>query len=484
MLQPAARRLAFAGMASACLLASLASTGSAAWPNPLLPPWPPTFNMSLSTIAQPCNYSGMLEPTFASQFGLLDLDWSNAKLIWANSHPMNSEELMVQQAQELKKRNPASHQWVYRNLVKALPWMKTVRDKLQDPAYAGFFLRFRPDTGAALCNGTTPCVTTRCDTNYNPPRCSPLYHDQDQSPQHPAPHDKRMGFCTDACDCGTGVPCGEYLWDHRNGSMLREFLMEEYIGGPTGVDHPAIDGIFFDDGWQGPRGPTEIGHGPQGGARALVDMGLSAADAAEITEAWSATMLAAHHRVLKSHAFDWQLLNCPHYPTKMNSGCGGASTQAPDRDTTNPQPGCTSFMRKYCGASSPFQNMALMFGFTRATQYDPLFTTNLSLPFFKQDLATFLAVRGPYAWLGYGFQGCAGHTQPHDAFPGPTWREAGYVFPPELSVDYGEPEDGSFCHETANGSEIFTREYTKATVTMDCAKFEGTITMKAGRVDE
>ena len=27
--------------------------------------------------------------------------------------------------------------------------------------------------------------------------------------------------------------------------MLRQFLMDEYIGGPTGVDHPAIDGIFM-----------------------------------------------------------------------------------------------------------------------------------------------------------------------------------------------------------------------------------------------
>jgi hypothetical protein len=44
---------------------------------------------------------------------------------------------------------------------------------------------------------------------------------------------------------------------------------------------------------------------------------------------------------------------------------------------------------------------------------------------------------------------------------------------------YGESEDESFCRETASGSEIYTREYTKATVTMDCAKFEGTSKMKA-----
>ena len=32
--------------------------------------------------------------------------------------------------------------WVYRNLVKALPWYSLVREKLNDTAYAGFFLKF------------------------------------------------------------------------------------------------------------------------------------------------------------------------------------------------------------------------------------------------------------------------------------------------------------------------------------------------------
>eukprot|EP01052_Picozoa_sp_SAG31_P039177 SAG31_NODE_5379_length_2575_cov_5.130856_3_plen_35_part_00 len=28
--------------------------------------------------------------------------------------------------------------------------------------------------------------------------------------------------------------------------MLQEFLLEHYIGGPTGVDNPAIHGLFID----------------------------------------------------------------------------------------------------------------------------------------------------------------------------------------------------------------------------------------------
>ena len=67
--------------------------------------------------------------------------------------------------------------------------------------------------------------------------------DQEQSPGHP----RGDGNCKDNCDCGEN-PCGEYLWDHRNGSMLQDFLTEHYIGGPTGVDNPAIEGLFIDDG--------------------------------------------------------------------------------------------------------------------------------------------------------------------------------------------------------------------------------------------
>ena len=164
--------------------------------------------MAMSTVMMPCNTSGWFDPVLAGKYGIADFDWSTGREIWANSKPMNSEELMVQQASLLKRLNPESHQWVYRNLVKALPWMSTVRKKLADPAYSGFFLPFRPEA-VPLCNGSTPCTTTRCDHNYKPPRCSNLYHDQDQSPQHPQPHDKRMGFCESPCDCGPGVPCGE-----------------------------------------------------------------------------------------------------------------------------------------------------------------------------------------------------------------------------------------------------------------------------------
>lgn len=47
--------------------------------------------------------------------------------------------------------------------------------------------------------------------------------------------------------------------------------------------------------------------------------------------------------------------------------------------------------------------------------------------------------------------------------------------PPQLSADYGEPVD-PVCYETVPGSSaVFTRKWSKATVTLDCGKWQATI---------
>jgi hypothetical protein len=183
---------------------------SAAAAAPLLPPWPPTYNMSLSTAIMPCNYSGMFDASFSSQFGIVDFDWSNAKLQWANQHPMDPEQRLVAQAMASHALNPQSKTFVYRNLVHADNWMATVREKLDDPAYSGFFVPFKQ--GGSLPNGSWHVPA--CDTNFSPPKCSSLFHDQVNTPQY-RPHSKTPlvnGECAPhPCDCGKH-PCGEYVY--------------------------------------------------------------------------------------------------------------------------------------------------------------------------------------------------------------------------------------------------------------------------------
>jgi hypothetical protein len=70
-------------------------------------------------------------------------DWSNGKALWANAHPMDSEELLTKQAEMVIAADPSvpgevPRVWVYRNTIKALNWYTSVREKLDDPKYASW----------------------------------------------------------------------------------------------------------------------------------------------------------------------------------------------------------------------------------------------------------------------------------------------------------------------------------------------------------
>ena len=65
-----------------------------------------------------------------------------------------------------------------RNAIKALPWYTLVREKVTDPTYAPWFMKF---SDTVIANHSAAHVPV-CDDNYSPPRCSNLYHDQSQTP--------------------------------------------------------------------------------------------------------------------------------------------------------------------------------------------------------------------------------------------------------------------------------------------------------------
>ena len=83
--------------------------------------------------------------------------------------------MLLQQVQVTRAASPTTRTFVYRNAIKALPWFTSVRVLLEDPAYAPWFLPFGPKT----VNGSGWHVP-ECDSNYDPPLCSVLYHDQEQ----------------------------------------------------------------------------------------------------------------------------------------------------------------------------------------------------------------------------------------------------------------------------------------------------------------
>merc|ERR1719409_411245 len=93
---------------------------------------------------------------------------------------------LIQAAREDRKTYPNAvpgKTWVYRQSVKAEPWDTTVRNKLIDPAYSGFFLHYAEDYNysAPICNASANITKPGCNTwpacdQAKPPRCSKMYH--------------------------------------------------------------------------------------------------------------------------------------------------------------------------------------------------------------------------------------------------------------------------------------------------------------------
>jgi hypothetical protein len=367
-----------------------------------VPRWAPSWRVNDSTIVMPCNDSGYFDTQLTKNFAVVSFDWSNAKALWANGQPMDCEERLIDQVRLTKAANPATKVWVYRNLVKALPWYTTVWTKLAAPAFDGWFLKF---------SGANNYHVPPCDDNYDPPLCSAHYHDIGQTPGHP----RGDGDCVEKCNCG-GVPCGEYLWDHRNTS-LRTYILNEVVLGLNGLQNENVSGFFFDDGWSdspAPILPWEpkqgfCDHSPIGGATeedffCTADMGLVQADTTAITAAFRETFSLVQQAVIGAGAFAWQYMRTTTAPVGANeSTCAAwvrdwrdAATSAyvltqntpahqkPRPEKTNPNPNPTP--------PKPYQNRYMQEWSNPQTR---------PLPSVESDLAAFLLVRGPYAWIGY-----------------------------------------------------------------------------------
>jgi len=152
---------------------------------------------------------------------------------------MDAEAAFLADAGAIAAVSPGGTFWTYRNSIWALPWLPTVRVKLEDPAFAAWFMPF---------SGRPPYGVPRCDTNHVPPLCSDLYHHQKQTPQYP----QGDGNCSaPACDTGR-VPAGMYMFNPLaanvsvRGETLQHWYIETYVFGPTGGGSPLVSGFFFD----------------------------------------------------------------------------------------------------------------------------------------------------------------------------------------------------------------------------------------------
>eukprot|EP01052_Picozoa_sp_SAG31_P041518 SAG31_NODE_6317_length_2068_cov_1.582529_3_plen_249_part_00 len=194
--------------------------------------------------------------------------------------------------------------------------------------------------------------------------------------------------------------------------------------------------------------PGEVFHDSSAG-KVAEDTGLDSAPVewSRITAAYNANMDALRDTTLRAGKFAWQLL----------------WTGGPDdnKGSTQTHPivtkqSCSTQLRALCSnATAPPQTRAMMYALNTGDGHDPSV-----LPDLEQDLANFLLVRGDFAWLGHGWKGCS------KQFP----------FPKQFNLDYGEPLE--LCKETAPNSNVWSREWTKASVSMDCNTWTPTIKLK------
>ena len=391
----------------------------------LSPTWPTTWLLNRSTILMVCNTTGPVSADVISHFRLLDFDWSTMKQLWAKDKPMTAEEALYTQGLSAHTAQPDAIIGTYRNSVKALPWFSSVRVKISDPAYAKWFLPFGPPT----VNGTEWHVPA-CDNNYSPPLCSALYHDQTQTPGYPSGD----GNCDPpACDVGGVVPVGEYLFDPRsagleiNNQTLLQWFVDDYLFGPLGGGAPFVRFFFLDDEWLPLIGPTEVD------SYAIFDLGLSLGEVDTMFFSYIAFMVAVQAAIIERGAFSWQL-----FYTDELRGIWGNSGAGPLVGNST----CTADLRILCSTDSPSQRRTIMYGFTMGA------TGKLSVPLV--DIANFQLIRGESAFLGHGWTGC----------------DNSFEWPVQLDVDFGEPE--GLCAETATDSGIFSRNFTKSTISMNC----------------
>jgi hypothetical protein len=325
-----------------------------------LPTWKPTWGMRNSTVLYTCNNTGFHNVTLANQYGVVVYDWSNAKDLWANAHPMSSEELITAQAEMVYAADSGvpgymPRVWAYRNTIKALNWYSSVREKLDDPKYSSWFVKFKgfsdspyPGGQGLAQNGSFHVPTCDWYNNGTAPRCSGFYHDQEQTPEHPgggAPYPVD-GACLEQCDCGVTNPCGEYIFNHSGvaveGQTFRQWFVYQYMISDetlfhkdpvTGQAQPI--GLGWLDDSMTPNGPTEED------PNYIADTGASPSDMAAQVASYRESMNLLIETVIPMGGFFWQLMDG-----------GGAKLNTGINNTTDPAT-CLAYLRTECVASPP-----------------------------------------------------------------------------------------------------------------------------------
>jgi len=158
------------------------------------PPWSATYKMQLSTqhyFGSSPNFYDNATTNFAALHGVIGIDWANSYNI-----SMHREDTLAEQAAIIKRINPETRVFVYRQSELALNVFDNGAKVMYDPTKSHWFVLFP--------NGTI----------YNDSRIFDNYR------------------------------LDQFCWDHRNPDV-QDYFVNTYIA--SAFNQSSIDGIFYDD---------------------------------------------------------------------------------------------------------------------------------------------------------------------------------------------------------------------------------------------
>ena len=322
-----------------------------------LPPWSPTWNLTLSTTFYGFTPNAMVLPAANKPWGLIPLDHEVAELLYATSDFMqaNAQATLIRNCQLIKSRSPQTKCLVYHNTEVALQYFESDRAVMYNPATAFYFLR---NSSGAIYN-----------------------------------------------DGGFGT---QFFWDWRN-LTATEYIIRSVVNITL---NPWVDGIYSDD----VNGlPNE---------HADVQPALNMTNSMVAVNAYCAQTgwLQQLQNLILNGKYDWAGLS-----NAQGDGIGGAVSAG----------NCNSFLSQRCNAASQQTTMTQTFDWYNA----------------NQSIASFLIVRPPIAFLGWGFPSNINN-----------WH-------PSFLYNVGEPL--GLCYSPA--PNVYTRAWTYGNVTMNCASFTASV---------
>lgn len=225
------------------------------------------------------------------------------------------------------------------------------------------------------------------------------------------------------------TPLDQYFFNFSEPATAR-LWNDTVLFGEHGLGSPHVDGFFIDDDAFGREHPT-LQH----------DCGMSDAAVVDFADKQHAALVGSFESVMAVGGMVWDAMRDP---DGFEARAWGASTQNPTVSN------CAAWMADKCGRDYTDHTMLMTPKCSQRTgRCDE---TNASA-------AAFMLLRGPHAFWGGGFWwGNNAVTQPS-------------LFDERIgNLDPGTPLSG--CVASAGG-QVFTRNFSRLMVRLDCEAFEG-----------